>query len=429
MDSGRYGIAWKRPCHPNLEWNVINVNKAVELVSQHSAQSQQQNQSTEIIPLENLLGRVLSEDLVASREQPPFDRVAMDGIAISFTSLDQSRLFPIEGIQKAGRKQLTLSNSENCFEVMTGASLPIGVNTVIPYEQVEIKNNKATLSEELIVKNKSHIHFKGSDYKTNDMLLQKGQIITTPMIALIASLGLTEVQVTKNPKIAVISTGDELIEPGKNCEPWQIWRSNPFGLQGQLNTMGIAKENISLFHILDDAKDLFNQLKMILDRHQIVILSGGVSMGKYDFVHTVMPDLNVSKIFHKIKQKPGKPMYFGKGEKDQSVFGLPGNPISALVCMQKYVIPAIQKMIGTTTKSSYAVLTEDILFNKDFTLFKPVKIEHCPDGKMMATPTSSNGSGDFLSLALSDGFVELPEDKIIYNKGEVFPYFSWSQLS
>jgi molybdopterin molybdotransferase len=399
---------------------MIDAKEAESFVVQNIIQLED-----ELISLEQLNGRILSRDIRSSRLQPPFDRVAMDGIAIHSDSLSL-RKFNIENIQKAGMDALTLDQKDGAIEVMTGAMLPRGTDTVIPYEQIKIVNDHVELLEKCQPLAKQNIHFKGSDYLTDETLLKAGKKLHTASIALIAGQGAKEVWVKKLPKIALISTGDELIEPGEECRPWQIWKSNPYGISSELKSLG-ASLDLSFFHLDDKEEEVFSKLEDILKTHDYLILSGGVSMGKFDFVHTVMNDLKVKKIFHKIKQKPGKPLLFGQGEQGQVVFGLPGNPVSALVCLKKYVIPNILTSLGHVQEKQYCVLNEEVIFKKEFTLFKPVSLSFTHEGKILGTPIDSNGSGDFASLGLSDGFIQLPPDQTLYKKGDVYPFYRWNQ--
>ncbi|WP_127716387.1 molybdopterin molybdotransferase MoeA [Halobacteriovorax sp. HLS] len=400
---------------------MISVKAADQMVREHAFKL-----STELVSVNELHGRILAQDLYATREQPPFDRVAMDGIAISFSS-NSKRSYKLNGIQKAGMKALRLESEDDAIEVMTGAVLPENCNCVIPYENCDLQNGKVTIKDGMNFSLNDNIHGRGSDYQKGSLLLTSGVILNSPKIAIIASQGLSEVAVKKFPKVAIVSTGDELIEPGLTCEPWQIWKSNPYGIESSLNEQGIPSSQISKFHLLDDEVEVFSKLKSIIDNHEIIILSGGVSMGKFDFVHTVMNDLAAEVVFHKIKQKPGKPLLFAKGSAGQCIFGLPGNPVSALVCMRRYVVPSLESSFGISSKKLYAKLAVDITFKKDFALFSAVDIEISNSGQLIATPVRSNGSGDFASLATSDGFLELPEDAQTYLNGEVFAFHPWTR--
>jgi molybdopterin molybdotransferase len=381
--------------------------------------------ATEEVSLEGLEGRVLSKPIYSTREQPPFDRVAMDGIAIKFSSL-KNNLFPIEGIQKAGCKVLTLKNQDNAFEVMTGAILPKGVDTVIPYEVIKIENEVALLNKPEQVNSSQNIHFKGADYKEGKLLLRSGLKINSAAVAIIASQGSISAEVYSFPRIAIISTGDELVEPGQSCKPWQIWRSNAYALKAELSSFGFPEDKIKLFHLEDSKEKVFSSLKTILEDYQGLVISGGVSMGKFDFVQAVMSDLGVESIFYKIKQKPGKPMFFGKGREGQAIFALPGNPVSALVCMRRYVITSLNASFKNIVEPQKVILDEEVNFKKDFVLFKAVKIKSNEKAELIATPLKSNGSGDFSSLGESDGFIELPADKEVHKNGNIYSFYPWN---
>lgn len=400
---------------------MINVMEAHRLVCSHSI-----NLEESVEKLNDLNNKILSRDILATRQQPPFDRVAMDGIAIKFSSLEKMSEFKSTQIQKAGSSALELTDSAQCIEVMTGAVLPIGCDTVIPYEACKESQSTFKIVDPSKVTSKQNIHFEGADYVEGDVLLEKGTHLDLASIALIASLGLKEATVKSFPRIAVISTGDELIEPGKECMPWQIWRSNPFGIKSGLLEIGVPNKNIELHHLADDKDEIFSKLTELLEQNDILVLSGGVSMGKFDFVHSIMNDLKVETIFHKVTQRPGKPLLFGKGPKGQLVFGLPGNPVSALVSYRRYVVESIYKSLGKASREIYVNLGKDISFKKDLTLFKAVKLDSLENGTLVAHPVSSNGSGDFSSLASSDGFVELCSDKSTFMKGETYRYFSWN---
>ena len=188
---------------------------------------------------------------------------------------------------------------------------------------------------------------------------------------------------------------------------------------------------MKLFHFSDDPAHLFSGLSSILQSFQLIILSGGVSKGRFDFVPQILRDLHVQKVFHWVKQRPGKPMYFGTGKDNQTVFGLPGNPVSALICLRRYIVPLMLKFIGDIRPTKKAYLTKDISFKKNLTLFQAVSVWPCPDreGRLIAHPLTSNGSGDFSSLAESRGFLELPAQDKLYKKGSPYPFFNWGGVT
>lgn len=400
--------------------------------------------SSEEVVLEQLVGRVLAEPIFSTRKQPPFDRVALDGIAISHKDYlacknnGKDFQFSIVGLQKPGQKPLKKftssagsSDLKQAIEVMTGAMLPSGTDTVIPYEHISISNGIARLKSGFDVKKSQNIHFCGSDYKKNKKLLSIGQRINSTSVAIISSVGKSSAKVFKMPKIAVISTGDELITPGKPCLDWQIWRSNAYAIKAELVAFGIPEKNIKLTHLRDDRKKMLSTFAAVLEQFDMVITSGGVSKGKFDFVKSVIADLGMTIHFDKVAQKPGKPLVFATkkiGENNRYFWGLPGNPVSALVCLRRYVITALQWVLHQKDLIEKIVIKSTITPKRGtLTLFKPVVIEQDKNG-LCADFIQSTGSGDFFSLANSHGFVELPAGKSIYKAGAYCSFYPWKGI-
>jgi molybdopterin molybdotransferase len=222
----------------------------------------------------------------------------------------------------------------------------------------------------------------------------------------------------------VMSTGDELIEPGDPIADYQVRRSNAYAVAATLHKRGFGR--VGDDHVPDDEQVLRARLELHLTTHEVVVLSGGVSMGKYDLVPKVLMQLGVQEVFHNIAQRPGKPMWFGIGPQGQAVFGLPGNPVSTLVCLIRYVIPAIAEAMGTKRRAPERLaLGAAVTFQPSLTYFLPMAVEHDEWGRSWATPKPPNGSGDFLSLAGTDGFVELPPGPNTYPKGFVTSVYRW----
>ena len=370
------------------------------------------------VPLLESLGRILAEDVVADRDFPPFDRVAMDGIGINFSDINTK--ISIINTQYAGEPQKTLSESNACMEVMTGAILPLGCDTVIRYEDVDIQEVEGqkiasiTIPFSAIIQGQN-IHKKGIDRKAGDILLKKGMKISPSEIAVMASVGKNVVNVQMPPSIAVISTGDELVEVNQTPKYYQIRMSNSYMLAAALKPMGIAA---NCFHLTDDKELIFTKLQQILRNHDVILLSGGVSAGKKDFLPEILSDLGVKKLFHKVAQKPGKPFWFGKTNDNKLVFALPGNPVSTFLCFCRYALPSIK---ATPNKKEYVILDKDVFFKPNLTYFVPAKT-YFQDGKLMATPFEGSGSADFANLTDCDGFIELSADFQEFKKGEVFEF-------
>ena len=395
---------------------MISVEKALETVLKST-----QDFGVEEIPFINSVGRILKEEIVADRDFPPFNRVSMDGIAIDFKEFS-SRLrsnrqltFKVEGIQAAGSEQLSLQNSENCIEVMTGAVLPNNADTVIRYEDVTIKNGIATINIDAI-NEKQNVHNKGKDGKVGDVLISENKIISAAEIGVLATVGKSTVKVAKQPKVMIVSTGDELVGVDEIPLAHQIRRSNVFTLVSLLERLHISSETA---HITDDKPILKEKIKGFLKEYDVLLFSGAVSKGKYDFLPEVFDELGVEKLFHKVAQRPGKPFFYGKTA-DCNIFGFPGNPISTFVNCLAYFYPWFYKSVGVEQKVETAILGEDVSFKPNLEYFLQVKLES-KFGHLVAFPIKGNGSGDLASLVNTDAFIQLPKkEESEFKKGEVF---------
>jgi molybdopterin molybdotransferase len=365
-----------------------------------------------------LIQGVLSNSIVADRDYPPFDRVMMDGIAVRFEDYQKgTRDFVVSGVQAAGEAAKTLSSSNGCLEVMTGAPLPSGCDLVIPYEHVEIKNEIATVVLEMERVHYENIHHKGSDCKKGEVVLNAGVFINGPHQGIAASMGITP-KLSNSSKILIISTGDELVEVNETPLDHQIRRSNAHALKKSLELAGIS--NVTLNHLKDDVMEISEHYKKSAKDFDVMIYSGGVSKGKFDYLPNVWIEMGVKKYFHEVAQRPGKPLWFGHDEKNNThVVGLPGNPVSSLVCLHRYLIPA---------RKMFVRLKTEVVFKKALTYFLPVKIEFNEDGGLDATPLKIKNSGEFTALAESDGFIELPAEKNVFSPGEVYSFYGWSGL-
>jgi molybdopterin molybdotransferase len=379
----------------------------------------------ESLPLTQCVGATLRENIYAERDQPPFDRVAMDGMAVDSEALRRGlKRFRIQGVQAAGAPPVRLGEGDVAIEVMTGAILPPGSDCVIPVEQLEVVEGYASLSAAVVDSPYQNVHRRGSDSRQGALLLEAGTLLRAPEIAVAASAGMARVRVSSQPAVMIISTGDELIEPGDPIADYQVRRSNAYAVAATLRTRGFGR--VGDDHVPDDEALMRERLALHLTTHEVVILSGGVSMGKFDLVPKVLQQLGVQEVFHRIAQRPGKPMWFGIGPHGQAVFGLPGNPVSTLVCLIRYVIPAIAEAMGTKRAlPERLALAAPVTFQQALTYFLPVAIDHDDWGRPWANPRRPNGSGDFLSLTGTDGFVELPPGPNTYPKGFVTTVYRW----
>ena len=397
-----------------------------------------QDFGVEEIPFLKSVGRILKEDIKADRDFPPFHRVSMDGIAIDYSSFQKGqRNFVVEGIQAAGSEQITLQNPENCIEVMTGAMLPNNTTAVIRYEDIVIENNIATLSIETVY-DRQNIHQKGKDGKVGDLLIQKNTVISAAEIGVLATVGKSTIKVAKQPKVMIVSTGDELVGVEEIPLAYQIRRSNVFTLVSLLEKLHISSETA---HISDEKPVLKSKIEAYLNEFDVLLFSGAVSKGKFDFLPEVLNELGVEKLFHRVAQRPGKPFWFGisdalglseqnvyqsvdngtekKNQKKTVVFAFPGNPISTFVNCLAYFYPWYYKSVGVQQQEENAILAEDVIFKPSLTFFLQVKLAY-RFGHLIATPITGNGSGDLASLVHADAFILLPSAQTEFKKGEVF---------
>ena len=381
------------------------------------------------VPLESAAGCVLREHVAADRDFPPFNRATMDGIAVNSASfLRGFRNFPVEGLQKAGSPALLLRSRNGCLEITTGAVMPKGCDCVIPVEYVEMDGRVAMVNDEFQARPGVNVHRKGSDARKGDILLRAGCRLLPARIAVAAAVGKSRILVTRIPAIALVGTGDELVEIDQPVKPFEIRRSNTCALAAGLTLSGYT--DAKRFHIQDDPKKLRAGLKSILRKYDVIVLSGGVSKGKLDFVPRILEELGVTVLFHKVRQRPGGPLLFGKTSDGKPVFGLPGNPVSTQICLYRYVLPYLHKEIGLAPRAAdYAVLSEAVTVKTALTHFLPVAVQFAQDGRLNAAPVSPQNSGDFVSLAKSDGFIELPAATFRFRKGSAHRFYGWINIS
>jgi len=400
---------------------MITVEEAKNLIAQTI-----KDFGTEEVPLDNAIGRVLREELFADRDFPPYHRVTMDGIAIQVESFQSgNRKFKIEGIAAAGAEQMTLQNIDNCLEVMTGAILPNNTNTVIRYEDLDIQNDVATIQVEELKYGKN-VHQKGEDRLQFSKVVDANKIISPAEIGVAATIGKALLQVTQLPKVIIISTGDELVNVDQTPLPYQIRKSNVQSLKATLAHHGIQADTA---HLNDNMEEILAELKSILEKYEVVIMSGGVSKGKFDFLPEALNTLGVTKLFHKVKQRPGKPFWFGQSPKGATIFALPGNPVSSFMCTQIYFVPWLRSCLQIAEKKTpTAILQRDTIFKPDLVYYLQVKISYNDKGQILAMPIDGNGSGDLANLVEADAFLRIPRGKDLFEEGEVYPVYFYRRI-
>ena len=380
----------------------------------------------ESLPLAQCAGTVLRENIYAERDQPPFDRVAMDGVALDSQAVGAAtRSFRVQATQAAGDPPLTLAAPGDCIEVMTGAVLPVACDCVIPVEELSVARGQVTLVPGARAEAWQNVHRRGSDTRQGTLLLSSGVRLRAPEIAITASAGMARIRVSSQPMLAVISTGNELVEPGEPVLAHQVRRSNAYAIVSALRERGFQR--VADDHIQDDSQELRERLRFHLETHDVLVLSGGVSMGRFDLVPEVLEELGVRAIFHKVAQRPGKPLWFGVAPSGAAVFGLPGNPVSTLVCLIRYVLPALCGSLGQNPPPAERIaLAAPVTVTPPLAHFLPVRFEQDDWGRTWAVPAPTNGSGDFTALAGTGGFVELPPGPNTYPKGFVTRVYRWS---
>lgn len=378
-------------------------------------------------PLASAHRHVLRTDLRADRDLPPFDRVTMDGYALRAASLAAGeRVFRVEAVQAAGMRAFKLGPAADaCIEIMTGAVLPDGADCIVPYEETAREGTAMRVTGDVAALVAGHaVHPRGSDHRAGDIMVRAGTRLTGREIAVAAACGHAGVTVSQVPKIAVVTSGDELVEVDAPVGPHQIRRSNDHALRAALQCVGYP--HVSRFHFRDVRQEIEHLLWHILAEFDVVLLTGGVSKGKFDYLPEELDRQGVKKIFQGVAQRPGKPLWYGQSSRGTPVFALPGNPVSAYTCLHRYVLPALAHASGTApAPMRRAALARDIAFKPKVTWFLPVKLESGPRGELLAVPDPSNTSGDFAGLVGTDGFVELAPGNGVFPAGTVAPFYAW----
>lgn len=366
-------------------------------------------------------GRILRETVAADRPFPPFNRVTMDGIAISYESYAKGQtIFGVEDIQAAGMPGKQLANTANCMEVMTGAMLPELTDTVVPYEHLSLTEHEGfrrfTITEP--VSSGQNIHRQGIDASAGQTLIAAGKRLTPAETGVLATVGKYQVQVSRLPRIAIIATGDELVPVTDTPAPHQIRLSNSWTLAAALQELGIIP---TCHHVTDHRGAVQETLHSLLEA-DVWICSGAVSAGKYDHLPQILEEIGMERIFHKVQQRPGKPFLFGMLKEGPVVFALPGNPVSGFMCYYRYIRPWLLACMQQEAKPvPYAVLGGDVTFDKPLTYFLPVQLLPQPNGQWRAVPHAYGGSGDLAGLLKADAFMELPAGQDRFKEGECFP--------
>ena len=368
---------------------MVTVEAAKKIIAKHINPL-----GKETVPLQECRGRFLAENILASFPMPRFDNSAMDGFAvraadtIGSTKEDPVSLKLIGGIAAGEPGDLRLAKGE-CVQCMTGAPVPDGADAVVMVEDSSGYDNGDIIKIFLETKPGRHIRYKGEEIEEGATLIMQNEVITPAELGTMATFGYGEAQVYRNPRIALFATGDELVEPGRRLEPGEIYNSNLFVLSDLTTKQGA---NIMMHEIIADDP---NALKLFLSRAlkecDVIISSGGVSMGKYDYVREIFSELGVEEHFWKVSQKPGKPLFFGTNS-DTLIFGLPGNPVSCFIGFMEWVWPVLNMIMGGRDQELIpAILTTTFPRDRYKTRFLFGKAWF-QEGHLVCAPSSKVGS-------------------------------------
>jgi len=386
---------------------MISVKEAKKIISENVSSLE-----PVILPLQESAGLILAEDVYASIDIPAFPQSSMDGYAFSFQGWKQHKKLKITGEVAAGSNETFTLAPENAVRIFTGAAVPAGADTIIMQEKIKTVNGELIIEDETLQIGNS-VRTKGSEIKAGELALGKASILSPAAIGFLAGIGITEVKVYPNASITIIITGNELQRPGEPLQLGQVYESNSFALKAVLQQLHIG--NIRILYATDKPEIITDTLKKVLEQSDVVLLTGGISVGDYDFVLQAATECEVEKLFHKIKQRPGKPLYFGK-RGNKLVFGLPGNPSSVLTCFYQYVIPALEKLskrdIGLQT--SKVPLAKAFQKNAGLTHF----LKGFYNGNTVA-PLDAQESYRLSSFAKANCLIQVNEDTTTLNEGEL----------
>lgn len=380
----------------------------------------------ESLPLAQCAGAVLRENIYAERDEPPFDRVSMDGVALDSESVSGgTRTFRIQARQAAGEAPLTLASPAQCIQVLTGAVLPTGCDAVVPEEELAVTQDEVTLAAAARAEPWRCVRRRGSDTRQGALLVSAGVRLRSPQIAIAAAAGMGRIRVSSQPMLAVISTGSELIEPGEPVLAHQVRRANAYAIVSALREHGFQR--VADDHLQDDAAELRARLRFHLETHDVLVLSGGLSGGGFDLLPRVLEELGVRALVDGVAQRPGKPLWFGIAPSGTAVFGLPSSPLSSLVCLTRYVLPALFVSLGQSPATGERLaLASQVEVNDALTHFLPVSCQQDDWGRTWAQPAGFDNPAECTTLAGTDGFVELPPGPNTYPKGFVTRLYRWA---
>jgi molybdopterin molybdotransferase len=364
------------------------------------------------IPLQQAVGLVLAEDVFAVTTIPAFPQSSMDGYALSFNDRQSNKKLKISGIIAAGSADNSVLQSGNAVRIFTGAAVPPGADTVVMQEKTKVENGELIIEDDRLVQG-ANVRPAGAEIKAAERALKKNSLLTPAAIGFLTAIGITEVLVYPTPSVSIIVTGDELQEPGMPLQYGQVYEANSFALKAALQQLHIP--GIKVHRAADNLEILTEVLRQAIQESDVVFLTGGISVGDFDFVLQATINNGVQKLFHTIKQRPAKPLYFGKKE-NKYVFGLPGNPASGLTSFYEYAAPAL----GIMSKRNYYLETLMVPLQQAFK--KPAGLTHFLkgwyDGETVAV-LNAQESYRLSSFAKANCLIQVNEDTTVCAEGEL----------
>lgn len=392
---------------------MIPVNEAISIVRRHTAQLE-----VEPVTLSDALGRVLAEDIIADCDLPPFDRAQMDGYAVRAEDVSRTPArLRIAGESAAGRGWHHEMKPGEAVRIMTGAPVPKGADAVQQVELTrEVDGARVVEILESVDAGRSIVR-RGAEIKSGATVLRAGEDINAAMIATLASFGYAEVKVGRQPRVTIMATGSELVDVNQKPGADQIRDSNNYTLAAYAKLSGAIVERLPLSG--DDTVELKQQMGAAIERSDVLITSGGVSMGVYDFTKAALRDLGAEIFFERVALRPGKPTVFGRIGKTL-VFGLPGNPVSVAVTFNLFARTALRSMQGAKQPEmieEMAVLTRDLKGAVERESYLPAVLHTDQEGTLLAEPLKWGGSSDFISFARATALIDVPAGVKIIEAG------------
>ncbi len=367
--------------------------------------------------LDDAVGLILAENVYSSYDVPSFDNSAMDGFAVKLS--DSISSYKIVGSIQAGKSELQSLENGEAVHIYTGAPLPPGADAVIQSEISVVENGHLSFNSESI-KPGTNIRRKGDQSRQGNLVACAGHKITPGMIGLFASVGINNILVYAPVSVGVITTGNELQDVGKPLEDYRIYNSNAPAVKAYLKSLGV--NNAEFINAGDDLTVIKEKISYCLGKYDMLILTGGISVGDYDFVKEALFSNGVKELFYKIKQKPGKPLFAGRKD-NKIIFALPGNPAAVISCFNQYVKPCIKSIMGfADTWKPNAILPLKESYTKKSGLTHFLKARRENDHVILLR---GQESFNLLAFSEADCIVEIPEEKEIVNTGEKVRVYEW----